>query len=95
IYFVYMIRSVARRRRPRDEQLLIFTAAGAYGVNVLLGAAHVFTKVSSSLLVATHLLMAALVWSCLVAAVVMATHSSPSVSPRDHRVANSVPTIPG
>ncbi len=70
-YFAYMVRRVGRGR-PQDERMLIYTAATAYGVNVLLGAAHVFTKVGSSLLVATHLLMAAVVWSALVGVLVLA-----------------------
>ncbi|MFV1990618.1 MAG: heme A synthase [Acidimicrobiales bacterium] len=73
VYFAFMIRAVYKRKRPQDERLLILAAASAYGVNVVLGAAHVFTKVSSSVLVATHLLMAALVWSFLVAAVAVAS----------------------
>lgn len=37
-------------------------------MDIGLGAAHVFTEVSSSLIVAGHLAMAALVWVLLVAA---------------------------
>ena len=44
----------------------------AFTLNVGLGAAHVFTKVSSSLLVASHLALAALVWTALVGAAALA-----------------------
>ncbi len=41
-------------------------AGAAYVVNIGLGAAHVFTRVGSSALVAGHLVMASLVWASLV-----------------------------
>jgi cytochrome c oxidase assembly protein subunit 15 len=49
------------------ERRLIVTAGTVYLINVALGAAHVFTMVSSAVLVSAHLGLAAAVWSLLVA----------------------------
>lgn len=68
LYLVYLAVGVIRRSRPRSETLLVHGALGLYLVNVGLGAAHVFTQVSSTGLVVAHLLVASLVWSALVAA---------------------------
>lgn len=68
VYLIYLTVEVGRRNRPETERLVVRAACTAYAVNVGLGAAHVFTEVSSSLLVAGHLAMAALVWVMLVAA---------------------------
>ncbi len=78
VYLGWLVVAGRRSDRPRREQALVAGATGLYAVNIGLGAAHVFTKVGSSLLVAAHLLLAALVWTMLVAAAVGAavTHTA-------------------
>ena len=71
IYIAYLISNAKKRQRPKNEQLLIHFAAVAYGVNVLLGAVHVFTEVSSSAVVTAHLLGACTVWVLLIASTTM------------------------
>lgn len=67
---------VARRRaRPRSEQYLVLAAATATYVNVGLGAAHVFTEVSSRIVVVLHLTAASLVWVFLLLAALLARRS--------------------
>ena len=66
VYLTYLARAVNQRQRPETERLLVYTAGAAYVVNIGLGAAHVVTRVSSSALVAGHLVMASLVWASLV-----------------------------
>ena len=73
LYLLYLSREVIRRDRPTTERTLVHCAGLAYLVNVGLGAANVFTRVDSSLVIATHLLMAALVWTTLVAATTVAS----------------------
>ncbi|MEE8331037.1 MAG: COX15/CtaA family protein [Acidimicrobiia bacterium] len=68
VFLGYLIMVAVRRERPRAERSLLYAAGVAYGVNIGLGAAHVFTRVDSSALVTGHLLMASLVWVSLVAA---------------------------
>ncbi len=51
-----------KRRRPRHEVTMLGLAAILYMANVLVGAAHVFTRVSSAALVALHLGLASSVW---------------------------------
>lgn len=58
----------ARRTGRRDGTRLLDLALAAHILNIALGATHVFTEVSSSLLVAVHVLTAAVVWVALVAA---------------------------
>ena len=55
-------------RGRREDTRLLDLALTAHIVNIALGATHVFTEVTSSLLVATHVLFASLVWVGLVAA---------------------------
>ena len=55
-------------RTARPERWLLVVAAGAFTVNVALGAVHVFTEVSSAAVVAFHLLFAALAWAAVVGA---------------------------
>ncbi len=71
IYIAYLISNAKKRQRPKNEKLLIHFAAVAYGVNVLLGAVHVFTEVSSSAVVTAHLLGACAVWVLLIASTTM------------------------
>ena len=71
IYIAYLISSAKKRQRPKNEKLLIHFAAVAYGINVLLGAVHVFTEVSSSAVVTAHLLGACAVWVLLIASTTM------------------------
>lgn len=68
VYLVYLTRAAGRNGRPAVERRLLHAATGLYAVNVALGAVHVFTEVSWSGVVATHLLVAGLVWTCLLAA---------------------------
>ncbi|MFL3011594.1 MAG: COX15/CtaA family protein [Acidimicrobiales bacterium] len=71
IYIAYLISNAKKRQRPKNEKLLIHFAAVAYGINVLLGAVHVFTEVSSSAVVTAHLLGACAVWVLLIASTTM------------------------
>ena len=68
VYLVYLTRAAGRNGRPPIERRLLHAATGLYAVNVALGAVHVFTEVSWSGVVATHLLVAGMVWTCLLAA---------------------------
>ncbi len=69
---VWLAREVAKRGRPRWERLMIWGAGAAFAINVGLGAAHVFTRVRSSALVASHLGLAAIVWVLLVTTTTLA-----------------------
>lgn len=60
------------RSRRRPERWLVSAAAAGYLVNVTLGAIHVFTEVTSALVVALHLGVAALTWTALVGATAVA-----------------------
>lgn len=80
VYMIYLARSARSRQGPKVQRLLIYGAAMAYTLNVLLGAAHVFTQVQSSILVALHLLLAALVWSSLLAAAALTSRIALSSS---------------
>ncbi|HJM37455.1 MAG TPA: COX15/CtaA family protein [Acidimicrobiales bacterium] len=71
IYIAYLVSSAKKRQRPKNEKLMIYFAAVAYGINVLLGAVHVFTEVSSSAVVTAHLLGACAVWVLLIASTTM------------------------
>lgn len=71
-YLGWLAVASRRRGRPGDEVRLLDLALAAHVLNIGLGAAHVFTEVSSSLLVASHVLVAALVWVGLVASATMA-----------------------
>ncbi|MFQ5558435.1 MAG: COX15/CtaA family protein, partial [Acidimicrobiales bacterium] len=86
---VYLVAASLRRDRPRAEQLLVKGAASCFATNVALGAAHVFTEVSSSALVATHLLVAALVWTQLIAATTLAARGSAARGPDSWRSARA------
>lgn len=70
IYLVWLAWRAGRRARP--ERWLLAVAAGAFTVNVALGAVHVFTEVSSAGVVAFHLLFAALAWAASVGAAAVA-----------------------
>jgi heme A synthase len=79
-------RTAKRKRRPQREVTLLETAALLYVTNILVGGAHVFTQVSSPVLVAVHLGLASTVWALTVAAAVSATSTRfPAV--RDGRLA--------
>ena len=71
-YLGYLVIVGNRMGLAVREKRLIAAAGIVYLINIGLGGAHVLTKVSSALLVATHLGMAAVVWSLLVAATTMA-----------------------
>lgn len=81
VYAGYLAVAANRHRRPDAERWLIYGAGAAYTVNIGVGAAHVFTKVGSSVLVAGHLLLAAIAWTCLVAATAMSLRAVASSSP--------------
>ena len=72
IYIAYLVSNTIKRHRPKNERLIVYLAAVAYGINVLLGAVHVFTEVSSSAVVTAHLLGACAVWVLLIASTSMA-----------------------
>lgn len=82
-YLGYLAIAVSKRRRPSTERLLIYGAGAAYALNVGLGAAHVFTRVGSSALVAGHLSMASLVWASLVAVTMISRTSHSMVEQTD------------
>jgi len=67
--WVYLvILALAGRRRARTERATVLIALAAFTVTVGLGAAHVFTKVTSGGIVAAHLLFSTIVWAALVVA---------------------------
>jgi heme A synthase len=71
--FLYLVWLAWRGwRTARPEPWLLLAAAGAFTVNVALGAVHVFTEVSSAAVVALHLLFAALAWAAAVGAAALA-----------------------
>ncbi len=63
---------VHRRARTDAEVHLVRIAFTLFLLNVALGAAHVFTRVTSSGLVVGHLLVASLTWCALVSAAAVA-----------------------
>jgi heme A synthase len=70
LYLLWLAWRAGRTARP--ERWLLVVAAGAFTVNVALGAVHVFTEVSSAAVVALHLLFAALAWAAAVGAAAVA-----------------------
>ncbi|MBC8194617.1 MAG: COX15/CtaA family protein [Acidimicrobiia bacterium] len=79
VYLVYLTRAAGQNRRPAIERRLLHAATGFYAVNVALGAVHVFTEVSWSGVVATHLLLAGIVWTLLLAAAALSRPSPAEV----------------
>jgi len=75
LYLAFMLVRVRRLGRPRFERTMLDAAAVLYAVNIGLGAAHVFTMVSSGTLVAAHLALASLVWALTVAATMAAARA--------------------
>ena len=71
IYLSFLSFQAVRRERSIHELRLVHGAMALFLLNIALGAAHVFTRVSSSALVAAHLAVASLVWVFLVAATAM------------------------
>lgn len=69
-----------RLGRPRPETVLVAIAAGAIALNVALGAVHVFTEVTWSWLVATHLGVASVSLVCLVGAIALAAGAAAQTS---------------
>ncbi|HSG78352.1 MAG TPA: COX15/CtaA family protein [Acidimicrobiia bacterium] len=65
-FLVYLARRSHRSGRPVEERRLLWIGVLLFAVNIALGAAHVFTRVESSLVVASHLLIAALAWTVMV-----------------------------
>ena len=78
LFYMAGLAVFAARRPASPERSAIFVAGVAYAANAGVGAAHVFTKVQSSGLVAAHLLLAAIVWALLVAATTAAALRLPS-----------------
>ncbi|MBW3562940.1 MAG: COX15/CtaA family protein [Actinobacteria bacterium] len=72
---VWLAAEVVRRGRPAVEVRLVHSGLALFLVNVVLGAAHVFTRVQSTGLVVAHLLIASLAWSSLVGAAALARHT--------------------
>ena len=68
VYLGGLAVAVRRGGGFRGDTRLVDLALAAHVVNIGFGAAHVFTEVGSSLLVAGHVLVAAVVWVALVAA---------------------------
>ena len=79
VYLVYLTRAAGQNGRPAIERRLLHAATGFYAVNVALGAVHVFTEVSWSGVVATHLLLAGIVWTLLLAAAALSRPSPAEV----------------
>lgn len=73
------IRAV-RDERPRPETSLVHAGVALYTVNIGLGAAHVFTKVSSAGLIVAHLTVATMAWAAFVAAAVLARRNGEVVA---------------
>jgi cytochrome c oxidase assembly protein subunit 15 len=74
---------VERLSRPGFERIAVHVASGAVAVNVGLGAAHVFTQVTWSWLVAAHLGIASTALVAYVAAAVSAAGASNVVRPSE------------
>lgn len=89
VYLVYLVIVGKRIGLPVREKRLIAAAGIVFLINIGLGGAHVLTKVNSALLVATHLGMAAVVWSLLIAATTMAALALRA--PIEHRPLDSHP----
>jgi heme A synthase len=70
VLLVYLVILAPRRQRPLPDSVLLVSALTLYLVNVGVGAAHVFTRVTSTSLVVIHLMLANLVWGLLVAVTV-------------------------
>lgn len=79
VYLVYLTRAAGQNGHPAIERRLLHAATGFYAVNVALGAVHVFTEVSWSGVVATHLLLAGIVWTLLLAAAALSRPSPAEV----------------
>ena len=73
----YLFAASRRRRRPQHEVALCLVAFVGFVLNVGLGAAHVFTSVTWSGLVAAHLGVASIALVALVAAGGFASRLSP------------------
>lgn len=72
VLLAWLAAQVVKRSRPRTEVLLVHGGTALFVVNIILGAAHVFTRVQSTGLVVAHLLVASLAWSSFVAATALA-----------------------
>ncbi len=70
-YLAYLAIAASRRGRPGTERTMVYAAGAVYVLNIGIGAAHVFTRVGSSVLVAGHLLLATLAWMLLVGVTTM------------------------
>lgn len=68
IYLGWLAVRARRDQRSGFEQGVLWIGLSAYALNIGLGAAHVFTKVTWSGLVSAHLGVASVVWVCLVGA---------------------------
>lgn len=79
LLLAWLVSQVRRRARPIVEARLVQTAFALFALNVALGAAHVFTRVTSTGLVVGHLLVASLAWCALVSAAAVA-HRADRVS---------------
>lgn len=72
LYLTWLVVVAERRGRSRPERLILVGALAAHLAAVVFGALNVFTKVSSSGVIATHLGLAAVTWVALVAAWLLA-----------------------
>jgi len=76
-----------RKQRPRHEVTVLGVAALLYTANIAVGAAHVATRVESSVLVSLHLGLASTVWVLTVAAAVSAARLGQTLPERiDHPI---------
>lgn len=79
-YFVYLAVASQRTGRAVFHTRLLWSVVGLFSANIALGAAHVFTKVDSSVIVAAHLLVATLVWTAMVVEATATSVSGPDVA---------------
>lgn len=83
VYVVWLAFAARRRRRPVIEVRLVDVAVTCYLLNVVLGALHVVTEVTSSGLVVAHLATASVALTALVGATLLAhRHDREADQPR-------------
>jgi len=91
VYLGYLVWQAFRRHRSVWEIRLVVAALIFHLGAAALGAVHVFTHVTSSLAVALHLGIAALMWTALVAATLIAATAPSVASPRQPEPTAEIP----
>ena len=95
VYLVWLAWQAARAERPLSERRHVNAALILYMINMALGLLHVLTRVESSWVVASHLLIASMAWAALVAAASLSFHDPRHESGRDVAQAHSPRTGSG